>query len=49
MEWFVGSTKVNWYSILQAMMTQAQTVHTLEAKGRNWLYGSAKAQDAKKT
>ena len=37
LEYEGGSMDSNWYNILQMMMTQVQTVHTLEASGRNWL------------
>lgn len=44
-----GSIDLSWYNILHTMMTHVHTVQTLEASGRYWLQGSAKAQDARNT
>lgn len=49
LEYVSGLMVSNWYNILQMTMTQVHTEQTLEASGRNWRYGRAKAHEARKT
>lgn len=49
LEKVLGSIDVSWYNILQTIITHVQTVQILDASGRNWAYGKARAQAIKNT